>query len=152
MRRTPAGPDGLHLGAERQGHRRQLAGRIGVGDRAPDRAAIADLEVPDVGDGPRQERYGGHGGVRLGDRLAHHRADADSPVAPLDGVEALDSPEVDDVRVGGEAQGHHRYQALAARQQLGVVAVLDEKVDDVVDPVRVRSNGTGSASRGPPRT
>ena len=45
--RVPLGAGDLELGVERERDRRQLRRRIGVRDRAADRAPVADLEVPD---------------------------------------------------------------------------------------------------------
>ena len=47
--RRPAGPCASSVGVECERHGGELGGRVGVGDRAADRAAVADLEVSDVG-------------------------------------------------------------------------------------------------------
>ena len=128
--RPPAGGrQHLELGVERERDGRVLGGGVGVGERAADRAAVADLEVADERRGPGQQRD------RVGDARRERsivacvvpapiRTDA---VAPLDAAQLLDPTEVDEVLEGGQPQGEHRDEALAAGEQLRDVAELGEQ-------------------------
>ena len=61
---------------ERERHRGVLRGRVGVRDRAAQRAPGADLEVPDVGRRQRQQRHRlGHLVVHADQRVRRGRAD-----------------------------------------------------------------------------
>ena len=53
----PARAGDLEHGVEHEGHRRQLGRRIGMRERPANRAAVADLEVPDVWDRASKERH-----------------------------------------------------------------------------------------------
>ncbi len=117
-------------------HRRQLGGRVGVGERAADRAAVADLEVADPRDRQAQQGDGGGGGgVLLHGPLAGHGPDLEVAVGALGPLEGGDAVEVDEVVEAREPQRQQRDQALAAGERLGVVAVLGEQPDGVVDAV-----------------
>ena len=97
-------------------------GGVGVGDRATDRAPVADLEVADERDrlGEQRHRLPGRG-VVLDVGLAGHGPDRERAVRPLDAAQLVDPVEVDDVLEAGEAQGEHRHQALPTGEHLGVV-------------------------------
>ncbi len=58
----------LELGVERERDRRQLRRGVGVGDRATDRAPVADLEVTDERDGLGEQRHRLTGGGVVLDR------------------------------------------------------------------------------------
>ena len=124
----------LELGVERERDRGQLGGGVGVGDRAADGAAVADLEVADHAASPGEQRHRlDRRFVVLGLGLAGHRPDREGPVRALDAAQLVDPVEVDDVLEAGEAQRQHRHEALAAGEHLGVVAVLGEQRRDVGD-------------------
>ena len=68
--------------------------------------------------------------------LDGHRTDHDRVALFANAAHRLDPVEVDQVRRLCEAQLHHRQQAVAAGQQLGVAAVLAEQRDSVGDGAR----------------
>ena len=71
--------------------------------------------------------------------VAAERADAQRAVAVLAVVaEAGQVVDVDEQRGGGEAQLEQRHEALAAREHLGVVAVLGQERDRLVEGARRR--------------
>ena len=71
----------LDLAAEREQARRQLGRRIGEGDRAAERAAVADRGVADMRHRQRdQRRVPGDLGGALGLRVTRQRADLDHAV------------------------------------------------------------------------
>ena len=110
----------------------ELGGRVGVGDRAADGAAVANLEVADELDRLGEERrVGGDRRVTLDRRLASDRADRDLAVLALDAVELGDAVHVDQMREARQPQCQHRHEALAAGEHLGVVAVLTQESDDI---------------------
>ena len=63
-----AGTGDHELGAERQHHRREIGGRVAVGERAADRPAVADLRVADLARRRRDDRA-----VLLQQRIARAR-------------------------------------------------------------------------------
>ena len=76
--RLPLVPGDLDLAAERQQARRQFGRRIGEGDRAAERAAVADRRMADMRHGERdQRRVPGDLGGALGLDVAGQRADLD---------------------------------------------------------------------------
>ena len=84
--------------------------------------------------------------------MAAERADPQRAVAVLAVVaEAGQVVDVDEQRGGGEAQLEQRHEALAAREHLGVVAVLGEQRDRLVEGARRRVAEAGGvhASSGP---
>ena len=120
---------GLELGVEREGDRGQLGRRVGVGERAADRAAVADLEVPDQRERPRQQR----------DRRRRPSASRSTVAwvvdAPIHTVvrrgcsmprSSSTRREVDDVLEHGEAHRQQRDEALPAGEHLGVVEVGEQ--------------------------
>ena len=111
--------------AERERRRRQVGGRVGVGDRAADRAAVAHLRVADVAGGVRQQRHvlGEHVGV-LDVVVAGQRADGDVVAGVADVRQVAEPADVDEHARLGQAQLHQRQQAVAAGEELGLVAVL----------------------------
>src|SRR5437660_528027 len=83
---------------------------------AASRAPVAELEVADEWRGPCEQGDGtGHRRVAFDLGLAGHGADAQGSVAPLDTPQVAHPVEVDHVIEAGQAQGHDRHQALAAR-------------------------------------
>ena len=111
--------------------RRVVGGRIGMGERAADRAAVADLRVADPAGEVGQARdplahLGRRADLVMGDERADHQ------LAPLgtDLLEAVDPGEPGErhqVRGLREVQLHHRQQALPAGQQLGRVVPLEQR-------------------------
>ena len=78
--RAPPGPDDAELGVEREHDRGQLGGRVGVGEAAADRAAVADRRVADeparLG---HQRRARADRRGALDRRLPRQRADRQAP-------------------------------------------------------------------------
>ena len=78
-RPAAGGREHLELGVEGQGDGGVLGGGSAWAMRAADRAAVADLEVPDERRGPGEERHGvGHLGRALDRRLGRAGADPTS--------------------------------------------------------------------------
>ena len=95
--------------AERQGGRREVAGRVGVGDRPADRAAVAHLRITDVA--RRMSEQGNVLGEHFRDLdVAVPREGADGDViAILADVREVGEPADVDEHAGlGEAQLHQR--------------------------------------------
>ena len=107
-------------GAEAHHHRRHVVAGIAIGDIAADRADIAHLRIGDLQRGLAQERD--LGGEKLGGDqlvLGRHGADDDVAAVGADALELGDAGEIDEVRRRGEAQLHHRDQAVAAGERRG---------------------------------
>ena len=114
-------------GAEQDEHRGYVGARVGVGDVAADRAAVADLGVADVAGG-----LGEHRAVRgenVGSRdlgVGGQRADPDRAARLGDALEFIETADVDDDGRLRESQLHHRDQAVAAGHQLRVLVLLQQ--------------------------
>ena len=130
--------DRFQLGVEGDGDGWVLGGRVGVGERAPDRATVADLEVTDVAASPspasappwpRRRRARCAASMR-------RRADRHAAVPAPYPTHLGDRPDVDQVGNGRQPQRHHRHQALAAGDDLGLVAELVEQPDRFGDACR----------------
>ncbi len=123
----------FHLRVERQRHRGILRRRIGVGDRAAERAAGTDLEVADVWGRQRQQWHRvGHLVVHPDEGVRRGRPDANFAVAQVDSDELVDPRDVDEVVEMREPHGEHGHQALTAGEDLRVVAVLGEQIDSLL--------------------
>ena len=95
----------------------------------------------DVGDGLAQQRDGlGGGGVVLDPGVAGDGPDPDRVVVDGDLVQLGQPVDVDQVRGGGQAHVEQRDQALAAGQDLAVVADLGQHGQGLGD--RRRAGGT----------
>ena len=105
-----------------------LAGRIGVAQRAAERAAVADLPVADERDGLREQRnpLADHG-RRLQRRVPRQRPDAHHAVAGDDAIEPGNPVDVDDRRRPQEPHAQERHQALPAREQPRVAVEARER-------------------------
>ena len=113
------------------GHLRR---RIGVRATAADGAAIADLVMRHVRDGLLEQRMRGGEPLVVEDVApAHQRAEADAVRADLDLLQARQFPQIDQQRRLCDAERHHRHQALAAGQGLGLAAVIGEQRNGFVD-------------------
>src|SRR6266436_625628 len=121
---------------EAQGYRgsRRVGGRISVGEAAADRSHVAHHRIADVPGDLRQKRApglqksGGFDGVVRG-----HGTDDESAAFLLDPGQARDLAEVDEVLGLGETKLHRRQEAVTAGQELGVVFVLGQEVDCLLD-------------------
>ena len=133
----PAGAGDLDVAVQQREHRRHLAGGVGVGDRADRGAAVADDRVGDVQQGLAQQREGGVGALvplQLG--VPDEGADAHRVLPHLDVAEAGHPVDVDQVGRRGEAHVEDRDEALAAGEDLAVVAHLSEDGDGLIDAAR----------------
>jgi len=65
--------------------------------------------------------------------VSHQRAEPQRAVAFLDAVQTRDPVDVDQMLGRREPEFHHRDQALASRQDLGVLAVLGEQRQGLVE-------------------
>ena len=134
LRGTHAFEPGSQLGLERKRAHRQLGGRVGVYERAADRAAAARRRVADVAEGVAEERIGIS--VVLEVPLAGHRADDQGAVLQVDPVEPQ-LGKIDERRRPREPEVQHRDEALAAGQDLGLVAMFGKKSECLAEFVRV---------------
>ena len=85
-------------GVEGDSHRRVFRSRVGMGDRAAQGAAVADLEMSDQRGGLGQQGDAGRddlAGADLG--VGGHGAHRDGAVDPVDADQLVDAPEVDEV-------------------------------------------------------
>ncbi len=112
---------------ERLDHRRQVGAGVGVGEVAADGAAVAHLRIADLGrrlghDRARLLEHVGRGELGVGGE----RADAHARSRALDAGELLDAADVDQVGGLRQPQLHHRQQAVAAGEELGVLLRAQE--------------------------
>ena len=116
-----------NLGIAGHGDPGHFGGRIGMGNAAANRAAVADLIMRDVGDrGLEQRMRGLEPFVVLDVAPAHHGAERDARIRNPDSAQIGELAQVDKQRGLGEAEGEHRHQALAACDRLGVVVRGEE--------------------------
>ena len=134
-RAAPARALDHHDAAEGHHHRSPVALRVGVAQRADQRAAGADDRVGD------QRRRGGHRGLAAGqDRgplqsgMAAQRTDVEGAVG-VDAVvvEIREVVDVDQQLGRGEAQLHQRHQALPPCQHLGLTSAGAQQADGVLE-------------------
>ena len=128
-------------------------GGIGVRDGTAERAAGADLEVPDVRCRQREQRNRfGHFVVHAHQRVRRGRADphlrAVVVVTQLDVLQLVDAGDVDEVLEVRQAHRQHGHQALPAREDLRVVAVLAQQPHRVRDRVGAVVGELGRLQRG----
>ena len=108
-----------------------------AGERSADRAAIADLEVPDERRGLGEQRHRGRDRrITLHHPLAGAGPHDQRPVLAPEPGELCDPVDVDQMLETRQAQRQHRNQALAPRQHLRLVAVLGEQPANLVDRLR----------------
>ena len=147
----PGGRERLDLRVEGQRDGRVLGGGVGVGDRAADRAAVADLEVTDQRGGPGQQR---DRGADLRRRRRRRRAvvpppmQSESPSRSMP-LQLVDPGDVDEVVEERQAQGEHRHQTLTTGEELRVVAELGEQLGGLGRTCRAGGSRTAPASQEP---
>ena len=99
-----------------------------MGQTAADGAPVADLNVRDVGDRLVQHRKGeAHVGCAFQVPLADAGADAQLAVVELVAGQFGHPADVDQVAGRDKAEGEHRHQALAARDDLGLVPIFGQQ-------------------------
>ncbi len=119
--RLPLAADQAHSGFERQQRGRIIGRRIGMRDAAADGAHVAHLHIADVRCRLGQQRAAG-----TNERRAFHLimrgggADPQHAAFLANEVQIRDPAKVHQLLRRGQAQLHHRDQAHAAGQQLGV--------------------------------
>ena len=117
-----------HRAAERREDRGVLRGRVRVGDRAADRAARPDRQVPHPLRRLPEEREPSRDHGRELDRpLTRHRAEPHLPVALLDVGEARDPAEVHERGRTAQAEVKERHEALAPGEDFRLAAVALEQ-------------------------
>ena len=135
MARSPARSCGHHGGVHGQGHGRQLRRRVGVGDAAADRPAGPYLAVPDERHGQAQQ-FAAVDAVALDAALGDGGADQPVRRPALHALQFLDGPDVDQHAGTGQPVVEHRDEALAPGQGSGLVAVLGQHRESLVEVSR----------------
>ena len=119
---------------------RQLRGRVGVGDRAADGAAVARREVPDEREGLRDERQAG---ARVAEASsADWRTIAPTRTAPPStAIRSRPATRFRSTSARRPREPHveQRHEALPAGERLRVLAVLGEQRERLVDATRGRA-------------
>ena len=114
----------LKGGIQGHGNCGVVVARVAMGDVAANGAAVANLRVSD-----QQRRFDQQGQVFLqqggGNQLVlrGHRANADDAAAFADAAQFGNAVDINQHAGLGKAQLHHGQQAVAASEQLGVVAM-----------------------------
>src|SRR5882724_11316478 len=115
------------LGAERDHGGGHVGGGIAVGQRAADRPLVAHGGVADHGRGLRHDRAFALQHLRgLYLPVGGHRPERDRAAGLLDAGEPTHLAQVDEMLRLGEAQLHHRDQAVTTREDLGVVELAEQ--------------------------
>ena len=101
-----------------------------MGERAPERAAVAHRWVADLaGNVPEQRGLGGQQVAHLEGSVLGHCADGDVIAGVIDVGQVIETTDVDQHRRGGEPEPHEWDQAVATSEEFRLVAVLDECCD-----------------------
>ncbi len=104
-----------------------------MGDRAAECAAVTHLRVADVAGGMGQQRDVLAKEIRCLDvHVAGHGADRDLVAFVTDVRQVGEPADVDQHARLGESQLHHRQQAVATGDELGLVAVLPDEADGLL--------------------
>jgi hypothetical protein len=126
-------PGHLEAGVQREGHRRQVAGRVGVGERAAEGTPVAHLAVGDGRDGLREQwRVPADERVTQHRRVRRHRPDHQVVAVLTDPAQRVQPAQVDQYRRGGQPQAQQRDQALPAGEYLRVLTGGGERLDRLV--------------------
>ncbi len=124
-----------HHALQAEEQRGQLGGGIAVDHVAHHGAAVADRGMRDVAQHLREQRRA-RGGPALERALPDEGADLEHPGGLADAVEAGQAVDVHQQRRARQAKRHHRDEALAARQHLGVAARGGQGGDGLVEAGR----------------
>ena len=101
-----------------------------MGDGATDGAAVTHLRVAHVAGGVGQQRHVlGQQRAVLHIHVPGEGTDGDVVAGIADVRQVGDTTDVDQHAGLGDAQLHHRQQAVATGEELGIVAVLTEEAD-----------------------
>ncbi len=116
--------------AETHHHRRHVVAGVAVGDVAPDRADIPHLRIGDDQRRFREDRRLGGDNPR-GQQFVLGGGRADDEVRPVlaNAFEFGDRAEIDEVGRFGEAELHHRNEAVPARQRARLLAQVAQQSD-----------------------
>ena len=138
--RSPSRPRMTATRAERGEDRVEVLGRVGLAERAADRAAVAHRRVGDHLLGLAHDREVPGEQVGLEDvAVARQRADPDLAALLADVAElGLERVDVDQVLGRREPQLHHRQQRVAAGDEPGLRAEPLQQRDRLVDARRAR--------------
>ena len=119
------------IGADGGERRRQVLGRVGLAQRAADGAAVAHDRVGDhpLGVDEDREVLGRRAATSSSVGVAGHRADAQLVAVDADVGQLGEVVDVDEHLGPGQAELHHRQQAVAAGDQPGLGAVPFEQGD-----------------------
>src|SRR5581483_5528421 len=128
------GAFGDEFGIERKDGGRPVGGGIRVDETSADGALVAHLHIAEMACGFRQQRASA--AQEIGDlnlKVGGHGADADLTALFLYIREIFDAAEIDEHFGLHEAQLHGGQQAVAAGQDFGVIFVLAQERDCVVE-------------------
>ena len=131
-----AGTDDHELGVERQHHRGEIGGRVAVGERAADRAAMTHLRVADLARRRRDDRA-----MLLEQRIGVHRGmpgerpDRELRARIADVGELGEPPDVDELRRPCDPELHRRQEGVPACQHLRV-GIRAEQATGMLDRLR----------------
>ena len=133
---TAGAPD-HERGAQRQQGGRQVGGGIGVGRPSRRSCPVTHLVVAHVPGGVGEQRYLlGQQLAGLHVAMAGQGADGHVVAAVADVGQVGQAADVDEHGRRSQAQLHERQQRVAAGQELGVVAVLGQQRQGLVDRAR----------------
>src|SRR5262249_11422838 len=129
---------GDNLAVERCEQEAPFGSRIGMGEAAAERAAIADRVMGDVLDHIGQElAERALANLLVKRRVAHAGADDELAAGDGNAIERLDAIDVDKMGRLGEPECHGRHQALAAGQDAPVLARdFGEQLHRIIDRLR----------------
>ena len=139
LHRAPAvRPGDIHFTAERQQARRQFGGGIGEGNRAAERAAVADRRMADMRHGERdQRRMPGDLGGAFGLGVAGQRADLDLAGFHRDAGKPADAIQVDQQLRRRQPHVERGDQALAAGEQPRLAVGARQQLDRMIERFRL---------------
>ena len=125
------------VGVKRHQRGRPVTRRVGMRQASSDSPAIANLHVSGQIGGVEHERQmlldeRRSGDVSMPAERAHRQPIVDSAQAR----QTVDPVDVDQVARAGDPQLHHRDEALPSRENLGLLAVLDEQLQRLVHGAR----------------
>ena len=113
--------------------RREVCGRVGMGDVAADRPAVPYLRVSDAVRGLPQDSRSVFDVMGIGNfSMGGKRADAKGAVLNGNSPQFLETTDVDKHRWLGQAQFHHGDEAVSTGQDLGAI-ITAQKLDSIRD-------------------